>query len=382
MGSNKAIKKSTKAEKKSSKKVVEKVESSSSSSSSSSESASSESEASSDEEEEKVEEAKVEEEKAEKSGSDSSDSESGSGSDSASSDEEEAEETTDKKRKASEDSEEEPAAKVAKVEEQATYTVWCGGISWDSKEDDVKEFFEQCGEISEVRIRLDNATGKNKGFCHIDFTTKAAHDAALALSGSEFMGRSIRLDSAGDGSNRQPKKDENYGPKSTKVFIANLNRDYDEESHRASLTESFSQFGTLVGDIRLPYNREEGTLRGIGYLEFETPEQAEAAVKGMNGVEVNGRPLRTDFSGNDDRERVSRGGFRGGRGGNDRGGRGGGRGGFSDRGGGRGGRGGFSDRGGGRGGRGGFSDRGGGRGGRGGFNDRGGRGGGRGGYRG
>ncbi|OAD07585.1 hypothetical protein MUCCIDRAFT_19268, partial [Mucor lusitanicus CBS 277.49] len=74
-------------------------------------------------------------------------------------------------------------------------TVWCGGISWDATDADVKEFFSQCGEVSDVRIRLDNATGKNKGFCHIDFTTKAAHDAALALTDSEFMGRTIRLDS-------------------------------------------------------------------------------------------------------------------------------------------------------------------------------------------
>ncbi|KAI7888017.1 uncharacterized protein EV154DRAFT_323631 [Mucor mucedo] len=326
MGSTKVDKKSSKADKKSKKvveKVVEKVESESSSSSSSSSSSES---SDSESEEEVVAEAKKEEE------SSSSSSSSESDSDSESEESAVAEESNDKKRKA-EDDEVEVPAKIAKVEEEAapaaTFTVWCGGISWDAKAEDVKEYFGQCGEISDVRIRLDNATGKNKGFCHIDFTTKAAHDAALALSGSDFLGRTIRCDSAGDGSVRVARKDENYGPKSTKVFVANLNRDYDEETHRAALTEAFSAFGTLVGDIRLPYNREEGTLRGIGYLEFETAEQAEAAVKGMNAVELNGRPLRTDFSGSDDASRVGGGrGGRGGRGGfgGDRGGRGGGRG--------------------------------------------------------
>lgn len=347
MGSTKIQKKTTKADKKTkvSKKVVE--ESSASSSSSSSESSSSDS-SSDEEEEEKVEEKVVEEEKKEESADSSSSSSESSDSDSSSDEEEEEKKeevaTTDKKRKA-EESEEAAPAKIAKTEEPSTHTIWCGGISWESTGDDVKEFFGQCGEISDVRIRMDNATGKNKGFCHIDFTTKAAHDAALALSGSEFMGRTIRCDGAGDGSNRQRSKDENYSAKSTKVFIANLNRDYDEDSHRAALTEAFSKFGALVGDIRLPYNREEGTLRGIGYIEFENADHAEAAVKGMNGVEINGRPLRTDFSGSDDRERVNRGrgGFRGGRGG--------GRGDFR---GGRGGRGGRGDFRGGRGGRGDF----------------------------
>lgn len=305
MGSTKIDKKSNKVEKKSKKVVVAKVESESSSSSSSSSSESSDS--SSDEEE--VKEEVKEEAKEESTNSSSSDSESS---------ESEAEESNDKKRKA--ENEEEVSSKIAKTaevqeEKGATFTVWCGGISWEAKEDDVKEFFGQCGEISDVRIRLDNATGKNKGFCHIDFTSKTAQDAALALSGSEFMGRTIRCDGAGDGSVRTARKDENYGAKTNKVFIANLNRDYDEESHRSALTEAFSKFGTLVGDIRLPYNREEGTLRGIGYLEFETVDQAEAAVKGMNAVEINGRPLRTDFSGNDDSNRGGRGGFRGGRGG-------------------------------------------------------------------
>lgn len=325
MGSSKITKKTTKVDKKTkvSKKAAQKQESSSSSSSSSSsESSSSESsssDSSSDEEEEEVVEEKkvVVEEETKEDSSDSSDSSSSDSSSSSDEEEEEEkveEESNDKKRKAEEEQEAAPA-KVAKTESEGTFTVWCGGISWDATDADVKEFFSQCGEVSDVRIRLDNATGKNKGFCHIDFTTKAAHDAALALTDSEFMGRTIRLDSAGDGSNRQRTKDENYGPKSTKVFVANLNRDYDEDSHRAALTEAFSKFGTLVGEIRLPFNREDGSLRGIGYLEFETAEQADAAVKGMNGVDLNGRPLRTDFSGSDDRERVGRGGFRGGRGG-------------------------------------------------------------------
>ncbi|KAG1150578.1 hypothetical protein G6F38_001951 [Rhizopus arrhizus] len=305
----------------------EKKEESSESSDSSNES----SESSSEEEEEKMEVDEKKEESSEES-SDSSDEEESKG----------------KKRKAEEEQEEVPVPKAAKTEEN--YTIWCGGISFEATADDVREFFGECGEIKDVRIRTDEATGKNRGFCHIDFATQEAKDAAVALSGNEFLGRRIRIDGADGG-----KKTNTSGPASAtkKVFVANLNRDYDEDAHRTALTEAFQEFGTIVGDIRLPYNRESGALKGIGYIEFETTEQAEAAVKGMNGVEINGRALRTDFSGDNDRDRFS--GNRGGRGGF-RGGRGDFRGGRGDFRGGRGGRGG--NRGGFRGGRGGFAPRG------------------------
>ncbi|KAG0998700.1 hypothetical protein G6F28_001700 [Rhizopus arrhizus] len=293
-------------------------------SSESSESSNESSESSSEEEEEKMEVDEKKEESSEES-SDSSDEEESKG----------------KKRKAEEEQEEVPVPKAAKTEEN--YTIWCGGISFEATADDVREFFDECGEIKDVRIRTDEATGKNRGFCHIDFATQEAKDAAVALSGNEFLGRRIRIDGADGG-----KKTNTGGPASAtkKVFVANLNRDYDEDAHRTALTEAFQEFGTIVGDIRLPYNRESGALKGIGYIEFETTEQAEAAVKGMNGVELNGRALRTDFSGDNDRDRFAgnrggRGGFRGGRGDfrGGRGGRGGNRGGF------RGGRGGFAPRG-------------------------------------
>ncbi|CAO3668289.1 unnamed protein product [Rhizopus stolonifer] len=305
MASTKDNKKATKANAKTDKEVTKKTKAAKvESESSENESSSAEEEASSAEEE--------------------------ASSDEASSEEEEEEESKGTKRKA--EDEEDVASKAAKTEDK--FTIWCGGISFEATEEQVREFFAECGEIAQLRLRVDEATGKNRGFCHIDFATQEGKDAAIALSGQEFLGRNIRIDGA-DGGNRT-KTQNTSGAK--KVFVANLNRDFDEDAHRKALTEAFAKFGTLVGDVRLPYNRESGGLKGIGYIEFETSEQAEAAVKGMSGVELNGRPLRTDLSGDNDRERFAgnrggrggRGGFRGGRGDfrGGRGGRGGNRGGF------------------------------------------------------
>ncbi|KAI9027433.1 hypothetical protein CLU79DRAFT_697710 [Phycomyces nitens] len=317
--------------------------------------------------------------KVEDEGSDDSDSEeSGSEGSNAEEEESDAEESSGEesdeesegevvigtKRKAedSEEPEDQPPAKKVTVEvvSKPLYgsegaTVWVGQLDWSATSEDVSNFFSKCGEVKDVRIRIDPDTGKSRGFCYVDFVSKKSKAAALKMDGSEFMGRNIRVDEATTATPR--KNDENYGPKTDTVFIANLSHDLDEES----VAMAFSKFGTIVGDVRLPTNRETGKIKGIGYVQFSTADEAEAAVKGMNGMSINGRPVRTDFSGGDDSARVNSRGDRGGRGG-------------------RGGRGDFR---GGRGGRGGRGDFRGGRGGRGGRGDfRGGRGGGRGDFRG
>jgi nucleolin len=247
-----------------------------------------------------------------------------------------------------EEEEEERPKKTVKVEEVVKKafgaegaTVWVGQLSYEATPEDVREHFSSCGEIVDVRLRTDPSTGRSRGFAHIDFSAEAGKKAAMKLDGSEFMGRTIKVDNATPATPRG--KDTNFGPKTDTVFMANLAHSLDEDSVR----QAFEKFGTIVGEVRLPVNRETGQIRGIGYVQFETEGQAEAAVKGMNGVSIEGRPIRTDFSGGNDSDRVrsrpARGGFGGGRGGS----------GFGGRGGGRGGRGGDRGRGFGRGGGGG-----------------------------
>jgi len=159
---------------------------------------------------------------------------------------------------------------------------------------------------------------------------------------------------------------------STRLYVGNLSFNTSTDSVRAA----FEDFGT-VSDVHLVSDRETGRPRGFGFVTMGTPEEAQKAIEGMDGQNLDGRPLRV----NQAEERPARGagggggGFGGGRpsggGGGGRpsgggGGYGGGGGGYGGGGGGYGGGGGGYDGGGGGdrgGGRGGFG--GGGRGGRG-----------------
>src|SRR5512145_2415341 len=146
-----------------------------------------------------------------------------------------------------------------------------------------------------------------------------------------------------------------------KLYVGNLAYSVRDES----LQQSFSQFGTVTS-AKVMMDRETGRSKGFGFVEMGSDAEAQAAINGMNGQALDGRPLVV----NEARPREERpGGFGGGGGGSRSGG-----GGYGGGGGGYGGGGGGGGRSGGGGGYGGGGGRSGGGGGYGGG------GGGRGGY--
>jgi RNA recognition motif-containing protein len=120
-----------------------------------------------------------------------------------------------------------------------------------------------------------------------------------------------------------------------KLYVGNLS--YSVSS--SDLEKMFGSFGT-VESAQVIADRESGRSKGFGFVEMSNDEEAQAAIRGLNGQDSDGRPLTV----NEARPREER---SGGGGGGHRGGGGGG-GGYGGGGGGRGGRGGGGGGGGGR----------------------------------
>ena len=101
-----------------------------------------------------------------------------------------------------------------------------------------------------------------------------------------------------------------------KLYVGNLS--YEVSS--SELQNLFAPFGT-VASAEVIQDRGTGRSKGFGFVEMGTEEEAQAAIRGLNGQDHNGRPLTV----NEARPREERGGGgrRGGRGGYGGGGRGG-----------------------------------------------------------
>ncbi len=61
------------------------------------------------------------------------------------------------------------------------------------------------------------------------------------------------------------------------------------------LRELFSQYGT-VSSAKVIADRETGRSRGFGFVEMNTEEEGDAAMKGLNNKEIEGRLMAVSIA--------------------------------------------------------------------------------------
>ena len=71
------------------------------------------------------------------------------------------------------------------------------------------------------------------------------------------------------------------------IFVGNLPFRAEQED----VTELFAQFGEVV-NCALPLERDTGRKRGFAFVEMSDDAAEEAAIEGLQGAELMGRPLR------------------------------------------------------------------------------------------
>ena len=86
----------------------------------------------------------------------------------------------------------------------------------------------------------------------------------------------------------------------TRLYVGNLPFSADEDQVR----ELFAQNGRTVTEVRLITDRETGRPRGFGFVEMASREEADGAIRQLNGYQLDGRALTV----NEARERVEGGG--------------------------------------------------------------------------
>ena len=283
---------------------------------------SSDDDSSSDEEEEAKPAAKKEKAAAKKAASSSSDDDS-----SSSDDEEEAAKKSDSSSdddSSSSDDEEEakaaeepPAKKVKKdngeaapaapqQQQSGSSTVFIKNLPWAADEHALREFFGECGgEIVSVRIATDEG-GRSRGFAHVQFDGPGPAAEAVKLSGADLLGRELFIDSATERAPREGGQErrqfggeggaagggEGRPSDGVTIFVKGFDKYAGEDAVRQALTEAFAEKGEVVA-VRLPSDRESGELKGIGFIEFASPEGKAAAIE-LDGAEVAGGWLKVD----------------------------------------------------------------------------------------
>ncbi len=82
-------------------------------------------------------------------------------------------------------------------------TLYVGNLPYSTSEDDLKNMFNEFGEVSSSKIISDRETGRSRGFGFVEIESDGAQKAIDALDGKEFGGRSLRVNEARE---RKPRR--------------------------------------------------------------------------------------------------------------------------------------------------------------------------------
>ncbi|KAK4792128.1 hypothetical protein SAY86_022563 [Trapa natans] len=170
--------------------------------------------------------------------------------------------------------------------------LFIGGISWDTNEERLKEYFSVYGEVVEAIIMKDRTTGRARGFGFVVFADPTVAERVINDK-HNIDGRMVeakravpRDDQNSLGRNSSPSVHGSPGPGRTKkIFVGGL---------ASSVTESdfkqyFEQFGT-VNDMVVMYDHNTKRPRGFGFITYDSEESVDKVL--LNTFhELNGKTV-------------------------------------------------------------------------------------------
>lgn len=189
--------------------------------------------------------------------------------------------------------------------------VYVANLVLDVTKEKVEELFRRYGEILDVKLLLDKATGQPRGvaFVHFAHYDEAKH-AIKILNGTSVTGISTiglvlkmankqqqKAGSGGAGHRHQPYQTgkPQTAPQNLSVdtclFVFNIPSSYNE----MNLTELFKGYGSVVN---AKVARANKTSKGYGFINMKSVEEAQCALDALNGKDINGRKLQVSFKKN------------------------------------------------------------------------------------
>ncbi|CAH8588191.1 unnamed protein product [Schistosoma guineensis] len=140
--------------------------------------------------------------------------------------------------------------------------LFVGGLSWETNENDLKEYFSRWGKVTQCIIKLDRFTGNSRGF---GFVTLENEDCvSKVLSVPEHWLKNKKIDPKKAKPSREPLK---------KIFVGGIDPEVTEDQIR----EYFSSFGK-VESLDLPYDTQKGKRKHYIFVSFSTEAAAKKAI--------------------------------------------------------------------------------------------------------
>lgn len=75
-------------------------------------------------------------------------------------------------------------------------SIYVGNLPFSATEDQTRDLFAAYGEVSSVKFVMDRETGRFRGFGFVEMDDAGADEAVRSLNGSDFGGRTLKVNEA------------------------------------------------------------------------------------------------------------------------------------------------------------------------------------------
>ncbi|XP_057566042.1 heterogeneous nuclear ribonucleoproteins A2/B1-like [Hippopotamus amphibius kiboko] len=160
--------------------------------------------------------------------------------------------------------------KREKREKEQIRKLFIGGLSSETTEERLKNYYQQWGTLTDCVVIRDPASKRSRGFGFVTFSSVDEVDAALAARPHSIDGRVVEPKRA-----ISRKESEKSGARVTvkKLFVGGIKEDT-EEHH---LRDYFEKYGKIDA-IEIVTNRESGKKRGFGFVTFDDHDSVDKIV--------------------------------------------------------------------------------------------------------
>ena len=149
-----------------------------------------------------------------------------------------------------------------------TFKIFIGNLGEKTAITDIRPLFEKYGKVVECDVV------KNYGFVHMESETEG-RDAIQNLNGHVLNGQPMKCEAAK--SRKAPMTP------TTKIFVGNLT----DNTKAPQIRELFKKYGTVV---------ECDIVRNYGFVHLESSGDVNEAIKELNGMLVDGQPMKVQVS--------------------------------------------------------------------------------------
>merc|ERR1711981_1374995 len=128
--------------------------------------------------------------------------------------------------------------------------LFVGGLSWETREPQLKEYFEKYGEVESVNLKLNPVTGRSRCLAFIVFKESTSVDKVFEGGDHAINSKKVDVKRA-----------------KAKPEIS----DDDIKTH-------FEKYGTIL-EFEMPFDKTKNARKGFGFITFEREETMKELIK-------------------------------------------------------------------------------------------------------